>query len=258
MEKVRTCSLLLPISPALTTEHAVSRSVDFMIKFYGAHFRLLLSSSRLQLAQLQSSNMLGECVQSCLTSGDYIYRVLLDKLGPFQQLYYVQDSIHVMTAYTTILMIKILLSMQAHITPALERAIIETILEASDVFGTYLRSSCTDQADFLKSAAKEFRRWKRQWQLGTQHTQNTAINADVHRSSSTERGNGVGISPPEQRHGGMVAQSDLGVLVEGAEHNHQSMGNVDLSAAATWETLFGATGFEFDHWSSFDLSAPRV
>lgn len=68
-----------------------------MIKFYGAHLRLLLSASRLQLAQLQNSSRLQEYVNSCLTSGDYIFRVLLDKLASFQQLYYVQDSIHVMT-----------------------------------------------------------------------------------------------------------------------------------------------------------------
>jgi hypothetical protein len=67
-----------------------------MTKFYGAHFRLLLSSSRLQLAQIQGTDRLDEYVQSCLASGDYIFRVLLDKLAPFQQLYYVQDSIHVM------------------------------------------------------------------------------------------------------------------------------------------------------------------
>ena len=84
------------------TSYAVSRPVDFMIKFYGAHFRLLLSSSRLQLAQLGCSSGLDDYVQSCLTSGDYIFRVLLDKLAPFQQLYYVQDSIHVMTGTSQI------------------------------------------------------------------------------------------------------------------------------------------------------------
>jgi hypothetical protein len=73
-----------------------------MIKFYGAHFRLLLSASQLQLAQLQNSSRLEEYVNSCLTSGDYIFRVLLDKLAPLQQLYYVQDSIHVMIGETAL------------------------------------------------------------------------------------------------------------------------------------------------------------
>lgn len=229
-----------------------------MIKFYGAHFRLLLSSSRLQLARLQSSDMLEEYVQSCLTSGDYIYRILLDKLGPIQQLYYVQDSIHVMIAYTTILMIKILLSMQAHITTALERAIIETIVEASDVFSMHHRSSCTDQARFLKSATKEFRRWKRQWQLETQHMQNASRASGINPYSSTEGANELDLVPPDQAIGGMGMQRDFEVLVEAAEYNQRHVGSVDFSAGATWETFVGATGFEFDNWCLLNLSEPRV
>ncbi|KAG9242918.1 hypothetical protein BJ878DRAFT_144559 [Calycina marina] len=242
----------------------VSRTASFMIKFYGAHFRLLLSSSRLQLGQLQNSPRLDEYVHSCLTSGDYIFRVLLDKIAPLQQLYYVQDSIHVMTAYTTILLVKILLSLNSIVDSSIERATIGTILEASEAFAqqsSTLRSICTDQAHFLKAASRDFKRWKRQWLLDRQKgTVQSDPRANQHFESTS------GTNPRNGKTLDALAAVDMSgdkMLVEHSQlqnpsvedgYVYDNVTDMNFPSSDSWESFFSTAGFDFDNWSLLPLS----
>lgn len=152
--------------------------------------------------------------------------------------------------------------MQEHVMPALERAIVGTILEASGVFGSHLRSSCTDQASFLKRTAEEYRRWKKHWQSGMPETtsrQGAPETIDAHQSTSQ---NHLMIPENDPRYlqidsNTIAAHSDLAMLANAAEYNHNNIASVDFSSNHSWGNFLGATGFEFDNWSLLNLSAAR-
>lgn len=88
----------------------VEKCQKFLAHFYGLHLRLLFNSYALQHSLngfktgLQISKpALWLCTSSAMGMLDQISR----EFGPLKQLYFVQDSIHCMTAYAAIFLIKV-------------------------------------------------------------------------------------------------------------------------------------------------------
>lgn len=82
----------------------------FLANFYGLHLRLLLNSYSLQasLAAGQDGSLISRsALWHCSSSAIGMLEQISMKFGPFKQLYFVQDSIHVMVAYAAIFLIKV-------------------------------------------------------------------------------------------------------------------------------------------------------
>jgi hypothetical protein len=127
----------------------------------------------------------------------------------------------------------------------LEKSTIETILEASDVFAqqsSSLRSSCLDQAKFLKSAAEEYRRWKRR---------------SMKKQQSVEFAPNNGPPIPQHETRSQIVEDvitpDSDITYAASYENGALMG-IDFSADNCWETFFNTTGYEFDNWSLLPLT----
>ncbi|KAI8713938.1 Zn(2)-C6 fungal-type domain-containing protein [Fusarium sp. LHS14.1] len=131
---------------------------QFLVRFYGTHLRLQLHSLPLQgmLASGESD------VTLHLDTIWLAYRSAMSMLRLISQysthLYFAQDSIHVMTAYSAAFLVKILLSVPSSVTEQVECDTIQAIQGAAEVFseqsGT-ANCSCALQARFLtKVAAK--------------------------------------------------------------------------------------------------------
>lgn len=83
---------------------------QFLVNFYSLHLRLLLNSFTLQKSLKSarkgspvSKSALWQCSSSAIGMLENISKVI----GPLKQLYFVQDSVHVMTAYAAIFLIKV-------------------------------------------------------------------------------------------------------------------------------------------------------
>lgn len=82
----------------------------FLAKFYGLHLRLLLNSYSLQASLANLGNGVSismSALWNCLSSAIGMLEKISLEFGPYKQLYFVQDSIHVMVAYATIFLIKV-------------------------------------------------------------------------------------------------------------------------------------------------------
>jgi hypothetical protein len=89
----------------------ISPSHRFLVNFYGLHLRLLLNSYSLQasLANARGFSAISKpALWLCSTSAIGMLEQISDEFGPFKQLYFVQDSIHVMVAYAAIFLIKVI------------------------------------------------------------------------------------------------------------------------------------------------------
>ncbi|KAL4805782.1 hypothetical protein BDV18DRAFT_160657 [Aspergillus unguis] len=124
----------------------------FLIKFYGYHARLQLFSIPLQEARSHDMNAFWRSYQSAC---DMVH--LVNESSAL--LYFAQDSIHIMTAYAAIFLIKLLLCAPASITQELEDPAINAIRTAASVFSALSapqHSSCTLQAQFLERILIEY------------------------------------------------------------------------------------------------------
>ncbi|RSL74081.1 hypothetical protein CEP53_000447 [Fusarium sp. AF-6] len=131
---------------------------QFLIRFYGTHLRLQLHSLPLQgmLASEESD------VTLHLDTMWVAHRSAMSMLHLISQyaahLYFAQDSIHVMTAYSAAFLVKILLSVPSLITEQAACDTIQAIQSAADAFSKQSGTascSCALQARFLtKVAAK--------------------------------------------------------------------------------------------------------
>lgn len=84
----------------------------FLVNFYGLHLRLLLNSYSLQTSLANAtkpSSISKSALWLCSSSAIGMLEQISDKFGPFKQLYFVQDSIHVMVAYAAIFLIKVMI-----------------------------------------------------------------------------------------------------------------------------------------------------
>ncbi|PGH14759.1 hypothetical protein AJ80_05803 [Polytolypa hystricis UAMH7299] len=134
----------------------------FIIRFYGTHLRLLLHSFRLQLSIL-SGTISKQALWMCYTSSLDMLRLVNDRLSASCQMYYCQDSVHVMVAYAAVVMIKILLSLPGELPPESEGLILDLINQTSESFGRQCpatNTSCFYQTRFLANVVSQYRRTK--------------------------------------------------------------------------------------------------
>ncbi|KAI2017724.1 hypothetical protein LOZ48_006834, partial [Ophidiomyces ophidiicola] len=82
-----------------------SASHQFLIRFYGHHLRLLIHSFRLQLSTL-NGNVSNQALWICYSNALEMFRLVVQRLGATNHLYYCQDSVHVMVAYAAVVTIK--------------------------------------------------------------------------------------------------------------------------------------------------------
>ncbi|KAM5361430.1 hypothetical protein ACJZ2D_013120 [Fusarium nematophilum] len=155
--------LLVPRSQGSGTVEAAGEAGEqdchqFLIRFYGTHLRLQLYSLPLQgiLESTQTDTELHlETIWVAYTSA----MSMLQLISRFSsQPYFAQDSIHVMTAYSAVFLVKILLSVPSLATGQVESNTIEAIQVAAGAFPSQSgtpRSSCALQARFLSRVASK-------------------------------------------------------------------------------------------------------
>ncbi|CAD6457588.1 a2cb6896-4ef5-4347-90c3-210530571b3f [Sclerotinia trifoliorum] len=143
-------------------DETVAAPQQFLANFYGLHLRLLLNSYILQQSlhsarkgTAVSKSALWQCSSSAIGMLDNISKVI----GPLKQLYFVQDSVHVMTAYAAIFLIKLLVSLPKNLRSDLETQSLQAILLSSDTFSQQCATQmtgCAMQARFLKSLVEKY------------------------------------------------------------------------------------------------------
>ncbi|KAF7922330.1 uncharacterized protein EAE97_011072 [Botrytis byssoidea] len=147
-------------------DEMVAPPQQFLVNFYGLHLRLLLNSYTLQQSlkaaekgSAVSKTALWQCSSSAVGMLENISKVI----GPLKQLYFVQDSVHVMTAYAAIFLIKLLLSLPKNLRLDLETQSLQAILLSSDTFSEQCATQmtgCAMQARFLKNLVGKYHRLK--------------------------------------------------------------------------------------------------
>ncbi|TGO82981.1 hypothetical protein BPOR_0723g00020 [Botrytis porri] len=147
-------------------DELVAPPQQFLVSFYGSHLRLLLNSYTLQQSlkaakkgSAVSKSALSQCSSSAIGMLENISKVI----GPLKQLYFVQDSVHVMTAYAAIFLIKLLLSLPQNLRSNLETQSLQAILLSSDTFSEQCATQmtgCAMQARFLKNLVGKYHRLK--------------------------------------------------------------------------------------------------
>ncbi|KAF7960213.1 hypothetical protein EAE96_001811 [Botrytis aclada] len=147
-------------------DEMVAPPQQFLVNFYGLHLRLLLNSYTLQQSlkaakkgSAVSKSALWQCSSSAIGMLENISKVI----GPLKQLYFVQDSVHVMTAYAAIFLIKLLLSLPKNLRSDLETRSLKAILLSSDTFSEQCATQmtgCAMQARFLKNLVGKYHRLK--------------------------------------------------------------------------------------------------
>ncbi|UPX14897.1 uncharacterized protein EKO05_0005368 [Ascochyta rabiei] len=133
----------------------------FLIPFYGSYARLLLFTFSLRasvrLRDIVTSVDTEAIWNSCSSALDMLK--LVSEPSASQLVYFAQDSVHVMIAYATVFLIKLLLSAPAYIRIEMELPALDSIRNTAEIFAT-LRApagtSCSLQAAFLRNALIEY------------------------------------------------------------------------------------------------------
>ncbi|KAB8304041.1 hypothetical protein EYC80_005387 [Monilinia laxa] len=149
-------------------DETVGAPQRFLVNFYGSHLRLLLNSYSLQHSLKSakkgsaiSKSALWQCSASAIGMLDNISNVI----GPLKQLYFVQDSVHVMTAYAAIFLIKLLVALPRNLRSDLEAQSLQAILLSSETFSQQCATQmtgCAMQARFLKNLVEKYQNLKSQ------------------------------------------------------------------------------------------------
>ncbi|PYH92571.1 hypothetical protein BO71DRAFT_357044 [Aspergillus ellipticus CBS 707.79] len=130
----------------------------FLVQFYGAHLQLQLFSLPLQDTNIPDMDGVGDIMPFWVSYQNSMAMLeLVTKY--FHFLYLAQDSVHVMTAYAAIFLIKILLSAPSTIVREIETPTIQAISDATKAFVSQCAppgSSCTLQARFLEKALRDY------------------------------------------------------------------------------------------------------
>ncbi|KXH63705.1 fungal specific transcription factor domain-containing protein [Colletotrichum salicis] len=124
----------------------------FLIQFYGTHLRLQLFSLPLQDILAQSDQNTTYHMEALWVSYSSALEMLHLICRHSSWLYFAQDSIHVMTAYSAAFLIKLMLSTSHSIASQIQPAIQSAISGAALVFSQQaapLGSSCALQSRFL-------------------------------------------------------------------------------------------------------------
>ncbi|KAK1968053.1 hypothetical protein LY78DRAFT_605462, partial [Colletotrichum sublineola] len=126
----------------------------FLIRFYGTHLRLQLFSLPLQDILAQSEHNVSYHMESLWVSYSSALEMLHLICRHASWLYFAQDSIHVMTAYSAAFLIKLLLSTPDSISRQIEADVHTAISGAALVFSQQAApsgSSCALQSKFLNN-----------------------------------------------------------------------------------------------------------
>ncbi|KAL7908429.1 Aldehyde/histidinol dehydrogenase [Trichoderma velutinum] len=136
----------------------------FLIRFYGTHFRLQLFSLPLQdvlSSEFSDSSLHLDIIWAAFTGAMDMLKLITRHSG---QLYFAQDSIHVMTAYSAAFLVKLLLSAPDTIVQEIETTTVDVIRTAAQAFSqqaTAPGTSCELQAGFLHNIAIKLSQRKR-------------------------------------------------------------------------------------------------
>ncbi|UKZ52838.1 hypothetical protein TrVGV298_006625 [Trichoderma virens] len=106
----------------------------FLIRFYGTHFRLQLFSLPLQdvlSSEYSDSSLHLDIIWAAFTGAMDMLKLISRHSG---QLYFAQDSIHVMTAYSAAFLVKLLLSAPDTIVQEIESTTVNVIRAAAQAF----------------------------------------------------------------------------------------------------------------------------
>ncbi|KAL4904747.1 hypothetical protein BDW74DRAFT_168325 [Aspergillus multicolor] len=130
----------------------------FLVKFYGAHLRLQLFSVPLQETRIRNTHWIFDLKPFWLSyqSALDMMQLVTDSSG---LLYLAQDSVHVMTAYAAIFLIKLLLSSPHSVRQEIESITTKAIRGAAETFASLSAppsSSCALQARFLQKILHEY------------------------------------------------------------------------------------------------------
>ncbi|KAL6898502.1 hypothetical protein GGI43DRAFT_407831 [Trichoderma evansii] len=136
----------------------------FLIRFYGTHFRLQLFS--LPLQDVLSSEYSDSSLHLDIIWAAFTGAMDMLKLASRHSslLYFAQDSIHVMTAYSAAFLVKLLLSAPDVIVQEIESTVVDTIRAAAQAFshpGATAGTSCELQARFLNNIATKLSQRRR-------------------------------------------------------------------------------------------------
>ncbi|KAK8065780.1 hypothetical protein PG997_012527, partial [Apiospora hydei] len=149
---------------------------SFLIRFYGTHLRLQLFSVPLQEILTNKEPEITTNLEVFWVSYSNAMEVLQLIRSSATWLYFAQDSIHVMTAYSAAFLIKLLLSTPEYITSRIETQVCDAIRSTADAFSGQSSppgSSCWLQARFLERIVMKHaeRRRKRDLFNPIQHLQ---------------------------------------------------------------------------------------
>ncbi|TDZ49730.1 Protein priB [Colletotrichum trifolii] len=201
----------------------------FLVRFYGTHLRLQLFSLPLQETLGHSEHNISHHMEALWVSYSSALEMLHLICRHASCLYFAQDSVHVMTAYSAAFLIKLLMSTPESIARQIEPAIKNAISGAAMVFSQQAApagSSCALQAKFLDNIVAKFRRQDAQVtqpeeSLG--HGPENRPEAGSETVWTSEAGN---LAAPERT----VPQSHGGLSFESSEE-------------AAWASLIAEAGF---------------
>ncbi|KAH8807279.1 hypothetical protein F5884DRAFT_788875 [Xylogone sp. PMI_703] len=136
----------------------------FLIRFYGTHLRLQLFSLPLHKVLGSKSYEIPHNLESLWISYSSAIEMLKLVSSFSSRLYFAQDSVHIMTAYSAAFLIKLLLSASSSIVNQIEQDTIEVIRTAARVFSQQAAppgSSCFLQAKFLANVVLKYEEARR-------------------------------------------------------------------------------------------------
>lgn len=155
----------------------------FLVRFYGAHLRLMLSSHELQLS-IFAGRFTKHALWVSYTNAFEMLKLVVDRFdkshspssprpqAPSQNVssdphpvLIFHDPVHAMVAYAVIVVIKILMSLPGELPPDPEIEILELILNAAQVFGRRNpaeHTSAFSQSRFMVNVVAHYRRHRQQ------------------------------------------------------------------------------------------------
>ncbi|KAL3477035.1 fungal-specific transcription factor domain-containing protein [Aspergillus californicus] len=236
------------------------RCHSFLIKYYGLHARLQVFTVPLQKARIQPA---GKEEMHGLKPFWLSYQSALEMLQLAAEspsvLYLAQDSVHVMTAYAAIFLIKILLSSPFGLAQEIESPATTAIRDAADTFAGLSAApnpSCSLQARFLDNILVEYARIRHQYpdiihsRRGKSSTARqelySAGNNQAHLMPTPSSPSLVGQNQPHRDSANTTTIADFGF--DHLEHASEpdfgiGLGGTLLGDEDMWDDMFATAGF---------------
>ncbi|EXJ78909.1 hypothetical protein A1O3_08409 [Capronia epimyces CBS 606.96] len=223
----------------------------FLVRFYGTHLRLVSSSVPLFIC-LDAGDTEGttarQAIWACFTTATEMLALVADS-EISHLLYFAQDSIHVMTAYAAVLLIKLLLSLPPYLSENFEETSMTAIQIAAESFakqGAPPKNGCALQANFLKNVVKEYEKAKDAVKGLPSAGQRPQLATPTRLIRAAEAQTPSGLTQD-----GPIALRDSGIVEPDRNHqqNHPSQARVGdhiFTDDETWEALFAQAGFSIN------------